>query len=276
MEYICENYHKTCFDLWEEINGHHFYTLMMQKKALIMGSVLAKEFNDMGAHSHYLNVVDDIDIMLQKFYGSDFRIISSMNIDNQNTFTKREYDMSILLAYIHAEQPFDHYLVNTVVDMIDLFKNEFEVNRKNMLPVQNDFYCNMLMGRYPGDVYYGGNPWILTTAALVYFLCNIDFNQIELNHLDHEVFSVLNLNHSSSNNENNNICRQTGTNLMKYLLSIEKHNINNINDSEFDSNNKRFRSFSEQIHRDDLSYLSADELTWNYVEILRALIMIDV
>ena len=33
--YILNNYNKICFDLWEEINGWHFYTRMVQLKFLI-------------------------------------------------------------------------------------------------------------------------------------------------------------------------------------------------------------------------------------------------
>jgi glucoamylase len=38
----------------EEISGDHFFTKMVQRKALILGAALANELNDPGAGQFYL------------------------------------------------------------------------------------------------------------------------------------------------------------------------------------------------------------------------------
>lgn len=37
LEYIAHKWHFPCFDLWEEIQGFHFYTRIVQRRALIEG-----------------------------------------------------------------------------------------------------------------------------------------------------------------------------------------------------------------------------------------------
>ena len=39
LEYVSTNFYLEGFDLWEEIRGFHFYTLMVQRKALREGSL---------------------------------------------------------------------------------------------------------------------------------------------------------------------------------------------------------------------------------------------
>jgi glucoamylase len=53
LEYISHNWPLTSFDIWEEVRGHHFYTRMVQRRALAEGAKLARRLNDGGAADWY-------------------------------------------------------------------------------------------------------------------------------------------------------------------------------------------------------------------------------
>ncbi|KAG0803002.1 hypothetical protein G6F18_014013 [Rhizopus arrhizus] len=42
LDYVVNVWPNSCFDLWEEANGVHFYTLMVMRKGLLLGADFAK------------------------------------------------------------------------------------------------------------------------------------------------------------------------------------------------------------------------------------------
>ena len=42
LDFVSNHWQDPCFDLWEEVNGTHFYTRMQQRTALREGAALAK------------------------------------------------------------------------------------------------------------------------------------------------------------------------------------------------------------------------------------------
>jgi hypothetical protein len=57
-------------------------------------------------------------------------------------------------------------VASTVNQYNNLFCNEYEINRADSASGT----AGVLYGRYGGDIYGGGNPWVLTTAALAQLL----------------------------------------------------------------------------------------------------------
>src|SRR5262249_1935246 len=51
LEYVSHHWADTSFEIWEEVKGNHFYTRLVQRKALLDGAKLAEELNDSGAAS---------------------------------------------------------------------------------------------------------------------------------------------------------------------------------------------------------------------------------
>lgn len=165
LEYISTNFYQEGFDLWEETRGFHFYTLMVQRKALQEGSKLAKKLHDPQASDWYEINANKISNLLQMFY-HDNRIISSIkSLDNPEIL--RKDDSSIILAYLHTDTMPDLHLKNTVNDLIKLFREEYPINQ------ENDYY---LIGRYKNDHFFGGNPWILLSCALANIIKKINLN----------------------------------------------------------------------------------------------------
>ena len=95
IEYIIPNIYNNCFDLWEEINGYHLYTRLVQYKFI-------KEYNNLFNISNnkmYNNYLD----ILNKFK----TLIKTHNI-KYTSFSEtgdniREYDTSLLLAMNHID-----------------------------------------------------------------------------------------------------------------------------------------------------------------------------
>ena len=201
LEYISTNFYLEGFDLWEEIRGFHFYTLMVQKKALKEGSKLAKKLNDPQASDWYEINANKITELLRMFY-RDNRIISSIkSLDTGEEL--RKDDSSIILAYLHTDTIPDICLKNTVKDLIKLFREEYSINK------ENDYY---LIGRYQNDHFFGGNPWILLSCALAHIIKKIN-NELDTdfyNNLDKKIINdILHISHINSNHFSEQICKNT-------------------------------------------------------------------
>lgn len=244
LEYIAGIWSNQCFDLWEEINGHHFYTLSVQYKALAMGAEFALLFDDPFAAGYYLENAEKIAQFIHSNFIRENHIVSSINICNRS-YDERYLDSSVLLAYIHTDKQFDHYLANTIADMAIMFIDEYPVNKQ---------YDTLLFGRYQGDEYFGGNPWVLTTAALAYFLLTINLNNIDCTKLSEKFYMVF--------GQTEKEFHQKAHHLLDMLMSIEM------------MNTETKLSFAEQIDKNNFHYMSADRLTWNFVELLRSILVL--
>lgn len=158
IEYILSNWQTPCFDLWEEIQGWHFYTRMVQLK-FIKDCIQNKEilnqyfcFNSeiKTIYQHFLvNIKDHLD-------GED--IISSFDKDGNII---RKDDASILLAFAHIDYDQEilthfplHYTLQTSRNLIHYFREKY----------QN--YQTHLIGRYQCDKYFDGQVWILCSLGL--------------------------------------------------------------------------------------------------------------
>ncbi|VBB18860.1 hypothetical protein YASMINEVIRUS_1392 [Yasminevirus sp. GU-2018] len=251
LEYVAYEWHKRCFDLWEEIEGLHFYTLMVQQKALIMGAELALRLGDRYASEFYKSTAKKINDFIRSNFYRDGRIMSSIDIVNHHS-KERYIDFSVLLGFIHTNTPFNEELINSVADAVSMFREAYNVNKIDVLRhgTTNQF-PHLLVGRYQNDKYYGGNPWVLTTASLANMLLTVDLTKLDQKRLSDKAQSLFGLKNSN--------CRSLGVGIIKDLIDIEELNENSG------------LSFAEQIDRNTLAYRSADKLTWNYVEILRAL-----
>lgn len=248
LQYVSHVWFHKCFDLWEEIEGHHFYTLMVQMKSLTDGAKLAFSLGDDHAGSFYKYVGHRIEHFISDRFYKNNKIVSSIDVINQN-FTERYIDSSVMLAFIHTGISHNEQLLNTMADSVIMFKNEYKINQsiKNL----------MMIGRYINDQYYNGNPWVLTTASLSNILLTIDLNQMDKTKLSNDFFKLF--------GDNNEKCRENGKRIIEDLIKIEEFNKNILHSK---------LSFAEQINRETFEYLSADRLTWNYIELMRSLDLI--
>ncbi|BFZ55495.1 glycoside hydrolase 15 protein [Savitreella phatthalungensis] len=166
LEYVAHHWQDQSFDLWEEVKGTHFFTLMVQLRSMVEGATLADKFNDGGASSYYRQQASSITSQLQQFWNAQQNhLIETLNTQRSGL------DCALLLGAIHGPtsgSPFSpgsdkilasHYAIQ------ESFRSLYKINSGSSAP---SGYVGI--GRYPEDIYDGydtsrGNPWYLCNAA---------------------------------------------------------------------------------------------------------------
>jgi glucoamylase len=236
---------KTSFDLWEEINGYHYFTTFFQLKALENIEKLIIYFNNKDNRLKKIAISKlEYSSILNKFYDKEKKIIkSSFNVINENCNVREYLDSSIFLAQIYCkENPICIYTINTLIQFV----------KKNIKKYNTDKYKFIPIGRYYEDDYYNGNPWFLTTISVAHYI------KICLKYLDH-------------------IDPFFKSKLIELLELLKCYNINGIESSinqycyEIDNFILDFYNIHKQlpeqydIHNNPIS---ACHLTWSYASFL--------
>lgn len=159
------------FDLWEEYKGRDFYALAVQAAALDEGARRARAAGDARRAAAYGAAKSfRQDYLRLHWDGEKSRFGFAAGPRTYWDGTSRpkpggNLDAGVLLAAVHgarAEGPasvLDDRVLATVVQLEDLFARLFAVNARRAADE------GVLLGRYEGDEYGGGNPWVLVTLA---------------------------------------------------------------------------------------------------------------
>lgn len=179
LNHIATDWAKPGFDLWEEVNGSHFYTLLSIYTGLKLGASLAARLDDLSAASRYIAEATKINAVISTFWSEHKQIIrvskdhqkGRASIENahfgDNTYGKTsELDAAVLLATLHAGHgtEWEHgneKVLATLEALMDVIRPVYPLNINRSIPA---------IGRYPEDEYDGtglslANPWYLATAA---------------------------------------------------------------------------------------------------------------
>ncbi|KZT62841.1 carbohydrate-binding module family 20 protein [Calocera cornea HHB12733] len=167
LGYVAQNWNQTGFDLWEELDGSSFFTILSQFRALHQAAPFASQYEDSGTASAWAEQAGNILCFLQSFWDSS----ASYALANINLASTRSgLDANTVLASIHAFDPeagcdaatfqpcSDKALANHKA-VVDSFRGLYGLNSQYG-PDQA-----VAIGRYQEDVYYNGNPWYLATLA---------------------------------------------------------------------------------------------------------------
>ncbi|KAF2129447.1 glycoside hydrolase family 15 protein [Dothidotthia symphoricarpi CBS 119687] len=183
LEYVSHFWNQSSFDLWEEIEGLHFFTLMVSARSLREGSALAKVFGDDGAAEWYAEQAGHIEDLLSRFWDAEKKHLVE-TLDHSRT----GLDCGLLLGSLHALPPSDSlddavyppWSDEMLVSLLALTRdqrNRFPINSSpsednDDTEVQDSAFEGVGIGRYPEDVYdgygtsnRGGNPWFLCTSS---------------------------------------------------------------------------------------------------------------
>lgn len=165
LEYVSNNWEEENFDLWEEVKGVHFFTLMVQLRALREGTRFAASLNDTGAAEWYGRQAGYIEDKLEDFWNADGWMISTLNRQHERS----GLDCGVLLGSIHgtsalqtAYAPNSDRMLSTHYSYGQAMKKAYKINQHSSPGVA--------VGRYTEDLYDGyakslGNPWYLCDAA---------------------------------------------------------------------------------------------------------------
>lgn len=236
LEYVAAHWREPSFDLWEEVRGDHFYTRMVQRKALLEGSKLARDLGDPWAADWYAAQAKELQAALAQHWNPQKGIIvPTLNRSGGADYKTSDLDSAVILAVLHgyADDGFfgfsDPRVLATLEKQATAFRNAFSVNRAPGFP-------GTAIGRYPEDRYggidfNGGNPWVLTTLA---------FAEIYYKAAQGQAAGV----------------RSTWTaKADEFVARVQRHAYPD-------------GALSEQIHRDSGFMTSAPDLTWNYAQVL--------
>ena len=175
LEYVSHNWTSPDFDLWEEVQGEHFFTRLMQRRALLEGAKLARRLGDVGAAAWYVWQAHLIEPQLNDHWDQQLGIYKSTIRRLSGIDYKQGMDASVVLGLIVAarsDDPFmsitDPKLASTVNVIISTFQKLYPINQKDLIEAPG-------IGRYPEDRYDGyetsrqGNPWFLITAGFAQY-----------------------------------------------------------------------------------------------------------
>lgn len=172
--FVAQNWSSPSFDLWEEEESTHFYTRMVQHRAMVMGAAFAKRMSDTSTASKLSTAASDIAETLQTFFNSRRNLILyeiGPVLAGKSSFK----DTAVMLGAIHGYAGDGIYAFSND----QMLATAYQV-ATSFLPVypiasqHSDGQGRILgipIGRYPEDVYDGvsssrGNPWYLCTAAM--------------------------------------------------------------------------------------------------------------
>ena len=165
LEYVSHNWRAHDFCLWEEVKGHHFYTRMAQRTAMVLGAKLARRLGDHGAAKWYDQQAVHLNNALESHWSkSKGYILTTLNRVGGLDYKHSNLDTSVILAVNHSWipglsfGPTDKRVLKTAKALMDSFTRVYPINKNTQTGVA--------MGRYPEDTYFGGHPWFLLTNAM--------------------------------------------------------------------------------------------------------------
>jgi glucoamylase len=258
LNYVVNNYNSFTYDLWEEVsNSTFFFNLCVSRTALLLATIFAKRFYEIDLLKQYIDIIENIDKLLPTYFNG----ITFIESDN------REYDSAVILGLNNIAiseyfgLPIPDYLLpsnfqiaSTVNFLNELFTELFPINIQdtdNKVP-------GIMHGRYYGDTYEGGNPWVGTSTnlALLYYRASQHIKQFGLPCNDAVIMWLKSINSYEKNVDADtlsNLLLKAGDSILNRIYYHTKGNEGNL---------------YEQINKSTGYMLSSENLTANYSSIL--------
>eukprot|EP00811_Abedinium_folium_P036470 NODE_9176_length_1442_cov_3.087452.p1 GENE.NODE_9176_length_1442_cov_3.087452~~NODE_9176_length_1442_cov_3.087452.p1 ORF type:complete len:449 (+),score=123.97 NODE_9176_length_1442_cov_3.087452:187-1347(+) len=248
LDWVAANYSQSGCDLWEEVRSDDFlggrYTM---RKALTQGAQFARTVgSDAGRAAHYADVATTITNALSTHIEDSGFVFEATN---------REKDTAVIEAFNVGDfgddqfQPLSREVVATLVGLSKTFCGAYTLNQQSA----NASRAGVLFGRYEGDSYDGGNPWVLLTASAATLL----YRQAEALSKGATMDTAVKANLETLVGRS-----ATASNVLgagdAVLLNMKRFLTNGMH-------------MNEQIDRETGDLKSAKDLTWNYANVLKAM-----
>jgi glucoamylase len=153
---------RSCYDIWEEEPGLHFYTLAVSRAALNGGARWLASKDRVSEAQACRTEAERIAAMLPDYWtGAGY--YRSRVLDGGPRSSK-ELDVAVVLAALHAapeggDAADDDRMHATLARIESLFEAEYAINRNRPA------HRGPALGRYSGDVYYSGGAYYFATLA---------------------------------------------------------------------------------------------------------------
>jgi glucoamylase len=176
LNYVAKYFNEPSFDIWEEILGDHFFTKMVQRRALAMGG------------EPYKDALQKLDESILTHWNSEKKLLLPTKNQKGGIEKNTDLDIAIILGALLGNgsniKPLididDERLLATTEKLIQYFESEYKINKN----YDTSKYAPAI-GRYPGDMWNGfergkqASPWFIATASLAELLFRIA-NKIEV------------------------------------------------------------------------------------------------
>lgn len=155
LAWVVDNWGQSSCDLWEEVRSEDiFWNLMSFRFTLFHVADFARKMGDANDASRFDQERRGVEKKIDSHWNGKF-IWQSSN---------RPTDTAVIHALISFPGYFafnDDKVVKTILHHNGVFCREYSINQKLTKAGEPGLYY----GRYPGDHYAGGNPWVLLTSV---------------------------------------------------------------------------------------------------------------
>ncbi|KAI8876733.1 glycoside hydrolase family 15 protein [Backusella circina FSU 941] len=273
LDYVVSVWSNGCFDLWEEVNGIHFYTLMFMRRGLLDGANFASRNGDSTRASTYTSTAASIKTKIDGFWVSSGNYVQ-VSQSVTSGVSKAGYDASTLIAANQASRgdgfytPGSDKMLATAVAIESQFSSLYSINTNKAS------YLGNAIGRYPEDTYNGngnsqGNPWFLCTNAFgeLFYRAISEWNaagSVTVNSVNLAFFKKYDSSTSSGTTYTvgtsayNNLVQNVALAADAYFSTVKYHALTN-------------GSMSEQYDRSSGMATGARDLTWSHAAMITAL-----
>lgn len=178
--FVASNWSSPSFDLWEEEESDHFYTRMVQRRALVMGSSFAIKMGDNATSATLSSAATALTATLSQFWDPNRQLLLyeyGPVLNGKSSYK----DVAVVLGIIHGYAGDGVY--SYINDEVLVSAFQIATSFLSVYPIANTttdasgLTLGIPVGRYPEDVYNGtgtqvngGNPWYLCTAAMAQFM----------------------------------------------------------------------------------------------------------
>ena len=100
LDYVVDVWPAPCFDLFEESEGLHFYTLLVMRRALADGAEFASKHGDPGRARTYAQVSEKIRNRLEAFWEGNYIAVTQEHTGG--LYKSSGLDISVLLGVNQA------------------------------------------------------------------------------------------------------------------------------------------------------------------------------
>jgi GH15 family glucan-1,4-alpha-glucosidase len=168
LAYTRKHWRDSCFDIWEEEKGQHYYTLCVSAAALEAGAAWLTEQGEQQQAQASGAEAAAIRRTLDAYWLADEGYYRSRVLDSAQRSAK-ELDIAVILAAVHgsgngsAHSVHDPRMHATLGRLEALFDAAYPINHErpsSRAPA---------MGRYAGDVYYSGGAYYFSTLGAAEF-----------------------------------------------------------------------------------------------------------
>ena len=168
LAFVLSHTGEPSFDIWEERNGHHYYTQLLESEALRTGAGWLEESGETWRAQRCRAAADALISRLDALWSAAagyYRAGDALPAADAS----RELDVAVILGALHAARGRGRHSVldprtqATLAALEQLFETKYAINRQlpeGLAPA---------MGRYPNDRYYSGGAYYFATLAAAEF-----------------------------------------------------------------------------------------------------------